>query len=222
MSSVSSSTNPYSDLGLSIQSTQSSAKKALGQEDFLKLMTTQLQYQDPFKPMENGEFLGQMAQFSTLTSIQDLQSSFSSLAGSLQSSQALQASSLVGRCVLVPADSAYMPDTGGLAGAVDVPSGGRVNVIVSNEAGQVVRQIDLGTQSAGRASFAWDGVSDLGETLPAGTYKISAQLDNGGVSQKLDTYAIGYVDSVALDNGALTLDLRGMTPAPFSDVRQIL
>ena len=69
----------YADLGLAVK-TQTATKKTLGQEDFLKLMTTQLQYQDPFKPMDNGEFLGQMAQFSTVSSIQSLQSSFAQLA----------------------------------------------------------------------------------------------------------------------------------------------
>lgn len=220
--SSSSSTNPYADLGLALNSsTQSAAKKSLGQDDFLKLMTTQLQYQDPFKPMENGEFLGQMAQFSTLTGIQDLQKSFSSLAGSLQSNQTLQASSMVGRYVMVPSSSAYLTEGAGLAGAIDVPASGNVSVTLSNASGEVVRTLDLGTQAAGRASFTWDGVSDLGETLPAGSYTIKAQLQGSGTAKTLDTYAVGHVDSVALDSGTLSLDLRGMKPASFNDVVQI-
>ena len=213
--------NPYADLGLATAVPQA-AKKSLGQEDFLKLMTTQLQYQDPFKPMENGEFLGQMAQFSTVSSIQELQTSFAQLAGSLQSSQALQASSLVGRHVLVPATSGYLGDTEALAGAVEIPASGRVSVQVSDASGQVVRRLDLGTQPAGLATFNWNGVSDLGEELASGIYKITAQLDNGSAQQSLDTYAVGRVDSVAVNGSELTLDLRGMASVPFAQIRQIL
>ena len=77
----------------------------LGQAEFFDLMVTQLKNQDPFKPMESGEFLGQIAQFSTVDGIGGLQRSFESLAGSLQSSQALQASTMVGRSVALPGDT---------------------------------------------------------------------------------------------------------------------
>ena len=80
-------------------------KKEMGQEDFLKLMTTQLQNQDPMKPMENGDFLAQIAQFSTVDGIGKLQESFEALSGSLHSNQALQASGLIGRNVMVPSNA---------------------------------------------------------------------------------------------------------------------
>ena len=221
MSTSAIASNPYADIGLA-KTVPQAAKKSLGQEDFLKLMTTQLQYQDPFKPMENGEFLGQMAQFSTVSSIQELQTSFAQLAGSLQSSQALQASSLVGRHVLVPSTSGYLGDTEALTGAVEIPASGRVSVQVSDASGQVVRRLDLGVQPAGLSTFSWNGVSDLGEELASGTYKITAQLENGSAQQSLDTYAVGRVDSVAVDGSELTLDLRGMASVPFAQIRQIL
>jgi hypothetical protein len=85
------------------------ANDKLGQEQFLKLMITQLNNQDPFKPLESGEFLGQLAQFGTVSGIQDLQQSFQGLAGSMQSNQALQAAGLVGRSVYVPAQEAWLP-----------------------------------------------------------------------------------------------------------------
>lgn len=219
MSTVNS-TNPYADLGLATKS-QQAQKKTLGQEDFLKLMTTQLQYQDPFKPMENGEFLGQMAQFSTVSSIQDLQSSFAAMAGSMQSSQALQAGGLIGRSVLVPSKSAYLGAEEALVGAIDVPSSGNVKVEISDASGQVVKRIDLGTQSAGQTTFAWDGTSDLGESMAAGTYSMKATLSGSGADKSLDTFGVGRVAGVAVDGNDLTLDLVGMASTPFSKVRQI-
>ena len=77
-------------------------EQKLGQEDFIKLMTTQMNHQDPMKPMENGDFLSEMAQFSTVSGLKEIKDAFNGLATSLKSSQALQASSMVGRTVLVP------------------------------------------------------------------------------------------------------------------------
>ena len=83
----------------------SKAKSELGQEAFLKLMTTQLQNQDPFKPMDNGEFLSQIAQFGTVSGINDLQESFKSFSNSIVPNQSLQAAGLINRNVLVPSDN---------------------------------------------------------------------------------------------------------------------
>lgn len=222
MAAISSATDTtFSDLGLAVKQTPK-AKQELGQEDFLKLMTTQLRYQDPFKPMDNGEFLGQMAQFSTVSGIQGLQQSFTTLAASLQSNQALQSAGLVGRNVLVPGTSAPLVSGGNVMGAADLPGSGKVKIVVSNDAGQVVRQMDLGAQSAGLATFNWDGLSDLGVAQPPGNYHFKALLDNGGEQQSVDTLVTGKVNSVAIGNDGLTLDLQGMEPVAFSQIRQIL
>ena len=83
----------YSQLGLNRTSdTSDKENDELGQTEFLELMTAQLKYQDPLKPMENGDFLGQMAQFGTVSGINELNTTFSSMSASFQSNQALQAS----------------------------------------------------------------------------------------------------------------------------------
>ena len=93
--------NVLESLGLA-KSKPKMEEQKLGQEDFIKLMTTQMNHQDPMKPMENGDFLSDMAQFSTVAGLKEIKDSFNNLATSLQSSQALQASSMVGRTVLIP------------------------------------------------------------------------------------------------------------------------
>lgn len=87
-----------------VENDAAAKRKELGQDEFFELIITQLQNQDSFKPMERGDFLGQIAQFSTVNGISDLQQSFATLATSLQPSQALQASTMVGREVVVPRD----------------------------------------------------------------------------------------------------------------------
>ena len=97
-------------------------EKHLGQEDFMELMLAQMNHQDPFKPMENGEFLTQMAQFSAVSGLKDIKDSFKSLSESMQSNQALQAASMVGRRVLVNGTSTELVDGKGISGTVDLKS----------------------------------------------------------------------------------------------------
>ena len=88
---------------------QQRSNDELGQEDFLTLMISQFRNQDPFEPMDNGDFLGQLAQFGTVSGIENLNSAFAGLAGSIQSEQALQAANLVGRDVLAATDIGPLP-----------------------------------------------------------------------------------------------------------------
>jgi flagellar basal-body rod modification protein FlgD len=210
----------YSDLGLALQ--QPATRQSLGQEDFLRLMTAQLQNQDPFKPMENGEFLGQMAQFSTVSGIQELQTSFATLASSLSANQTLQAATLVGRSVLVPSSSGWLSEGEELRGAAFAPSSGQVMVDIVDASGQTVRSLDLGTQPAGLASFSWDGLDDGGEAAAEGAYTLRARLVQGSSQTALETLAAGRVQSVGLSRDGLTLDLLGLGPASLGDVLQIL
>lgn len=113
----------FSALGLgAAQAQPTKANDQLLQEDFLKLMVAQLKNQDPMKPMESGEFLGDIAQFGTVSGIQDLQESFASLNSSVQSSQALQAAALVDRQVLVPMSRGQLESGGAISGAVELPA----------------------------------------------------------------------------------------------------
>lgn len=212
--------SPYADLGLTLQAPP--ARQEMGQEDFLTLMTAQLKNQDPFKPMENGEFLGQIAQFTTVSGIQEMQQSFADLASSLSSNQTLQAASLVGRSVLVPSDTGYLSADGYLLGGAELPASGDLIVDIVDEGGQVVRTVDFGTFPAGTARFAWDGLDAGGEQMAEGTYGIRARLVQGNSQQSVSTLAVGQVASVVLENGGINLDLLGLAPVTLSDVQQIL
>ena len=216
---VSSST--LADLGLGASSATKPKSQSLGQDDFLKLMTTQMTHQDPTKPLDSTNFLAQIAQFSTVSGIQDLQKSFTALSGSLTSSQSLQAAGLVGHGVLVPSATGYL-DASGLAGAVTVPTSGQVVVEVTDASGAVVRRLDYGQQAAGSTYFNWDGKNGSGTQLPAGSYGIRATVTSNGSSQAAETLAAGVVQSVSLGASGLSLNLAGMGPVAFSSVRQII
>jgi len=134
------------------------AKDKLGQEDFLKLMTTQLQNQDPFAPMENGEFIAQMAQFSTVTGITSMDESLKNVAAKLGETRIATAANMLGHSVLVPGRIARTDDDGSVNGVIDLPSAAtNVNVVFKSQSGDIIDTINLGNQSSGLVGFAWHG-----------------------------------------------------------------
>ena len=192
-------------------------RKELGQEQFLELMTTQLQNQDPFKPMESGDFLTQIAQFSAVEGIGDLNTSFNELSNSLVSSQALQASSLVGRNVLASTGIAALGEDRSLRGTVQLPVDSTdVVVNVYDQAGQVVRRLELGSKDAGEAEFQWDGLRDDGKYAKPGNYFVSAEASTGAGTEAVETLIASEVRSVTLSySGGRLLDLAGIGPLDF-------
>jgi len=196
----------------------------LGQGDFLKLMTTQLKNQDPMSPMDNKDFMAQMAQFTSASGIQDLNSSFKSFAQSMQKDQALRASSLVGHDVVVDSDSGRLPQDGTLDGTVTVPQAvDNLTVAIVDAAGQTVRKLDLGGQPAGQASFSWNGLNGDGQAMPSGTYKIAAQTSVNGSPVSLKTQAQARVNSISMSGAGESprLNLEGLGQLSLSAVRQV-
>jgi len=204
--------------------TAQKSRKELGQQEFLELMTTQLQNQDPMKPMESGDFLTQIAQFSTVEGVGDLNEAFAKLSDSLVSNQALQATNLVGRSVLAPTGLAALSEGGTISGAVDLAAASNdVAVSVYDQSGQLVRRLELGSQAAGSVSFQWDGLRDDGQFASPGTYFVSAEASVDGRTEAVDTLLASQVRSVTLSNsGGLLLDLEGVGSLDFSEVQQIL
>lgn len=148
-------------------------KDKLGQAQFMQLMIAQLRNQDPTKPMDPSEFLGQLAQFGTVSGIQDMQASLSSLSDALRSSQVLGGTNLVGHDVLAAADTAALGATGDVRGAVTIPEGTNAAMLVVTDAsGQLIRKMPLSTQQ-GDSAFTWDGTTDLGSRAPAGNYTVT-------------------------------------------------
>ncbi len=223
---ISSVTDLQAALGIDPNATAATKdNQTLGQDDFLKLMITQFKNQDPFKPLASGEFLSQLAQFSTVAGVKDLQSSFKDMSASLVSNQALQASSLLGRSVLVNRTSGVLAAGGTLSGAVDVPaSAGSVVVNVTDQNGALVRQLSLGAHAKGLADYAWDGKLADGTAAAPGVYNVAAQLMVNGRTQSAASVLVdARVQSVTIgaDQSGLTLSLEGLGDIAFSDVRQI-
>ena len=199
-------------------------KKSLGQQDFLRLMVAQVQNQDPMQPQANGEFLSQLAQFSTNDGITRMQDSLQQLASSLQSNQALQASALVGRKVLVNSDGLNLGAEGDVKAAIDMPAGlSNLRAMVYNSSGELIKTMQLGQPEPGFFQFNWNGTGDNNQRVAAGNYKVEVHGTYEGEERSLKTFTSANVDSVSLgQNGeGLKLNVAGVGSVFLDQVRQI-
>ncbi|MEK8090587.1 flagellar hook assembly protein FlgD [Thermithiobacillus plumbiphilus] len=199
-------------------------QQQLGQNEFLKLMTTQLSNQNPLEPMDNGKFLAEMAQFSTATGIQQLQVSNQKLLDAMESGQGLQAASLMGRSVVAPGSQLTLAaGQGASAGfSLEAPADS-VAVSIRDAAGQVVRTLTLGAQDAGTQSFQWDGKTESGEQAAAGNYSFSVQALAGGKPLNAEAFSVAPVQSVLFSPEGVKLELgNGLGRVALSQIKQII
>ena len=196
----------------------------LGQSDFLNLMLAQLKNQDPLNPMEGDQFLGQLAQFSTVSGIQSIENAMEGLSSSIGSARALQASSLVGRSVLMPSQSGALGALTDLRGEVNAPPGtASVNLEIRDSSGELLNTMTLAVDATGKASYRWDGTTFGGERVSPGVYHLNAHIptDSGAASPEIRV--IADVQSVSLGRGAedVTLNLAGLGSLALGDVLEI-
>ena len=131
----------------------------LGRDAFLELMVAQLNNQNPLEPTDNQAFVAQLAQFSSVEGIDNLNDTAESMAAQFTSNAALQASSLVGQSVIVDGNTTGLLTNGGVvSGFTEVPAAtGDMMLTIENKNGQTLEQISLGSHDAGAMSVRWDG-----------------------------------------------------------------
>lgn len=224
MSTIPSNSTTGSNSTTSTSNVSSALSGTMTQADFLKLMTAQLQAQDPTNPVDNSQFVSQMAQFSQLSTTQqldtDLQTLSSNINSAMQTSQVLSSSNLVNRQVMVPSSTVSYDGTSGMKGAVNVTAPSSVTVQVLDGSGNVVRTIPLGSQGTGLSQFSWDGKDDNGNAVASGNYTLKATAG----SSTLDTYVTGTVTGVGYggDSVGTYLQVSGVGGVSLSQVAQIL
>lgn len=197
------------------------SSNAASEQRFLKLLTTQLNNQDPLNPLDNAQLTSQLAQMSTVSGIEKLNATLQSLVDQSGSNQVLQAASLIGRSVLVPGQQLALQQGAAVPFAVDLAAPSEsVKVTISNAAGQTVRSYDLGALPPGVKNLSWDGKADNGAVLADGAYSINVSASGAGSAATALTYA--NVVSVAQGSSGVALDLADSRKVGFGDVRQIL
>lgn len=199
------------------------------EQRFLKLLVTQLNNQDPLNPMENAELTSQLAQMSTVSGIEKLNSTLSGLVSQTGSNQVLQAASLIGYNVLSPGNTLATkdPEAGmdpaAQAFAVQLPgTAADVEIKIVDASGKTVRTIEAGAMTEGVNAVTWDGKDDAGNVVPAGSYKFTVAASNGGTAVEATALTFAQVAAVKQGTGGVTLELASGQSIALSDVRMFL
>ncbi len=198
-------------------------KSELGQEDFLALMVAQLENQDPTKPMDNNEFLSQMAQFSMVNGIEDLNGSFGSVSDSILGAQGLQAATLLDKQAIVQTDSASFDGVAPVEGIIDQTQPmAQIEVQIRDASGALVRSMSVEPSAGREVSFEWDGRDSNGKAVEAGNYYFAAAGAANGQVGNLPMAMANRIESVSLDQTTqqVTLNLAKGRTASLGEVRE--
>ncbi len=191
-----------SDMNSSSAATNSA--DSMGSSDFLTLLTTQLQNQDPFQPMENGEFLSQLAQMSTVRGIDDLNGTMGAMAAS---SQISEASGMLGQRALVDGSVMRADGTGTVAGRAILEQDADSVVVTYTDAetGDVLHSDTINDQYAGNVDFSWDDAPTDGRRI-----RVNVTAANADGTQDATTQVYALIESVELNAsvGGMTLQIQ--------------
>ena len=211
---------------------------ALTQADFFALLTQQLAYQDPTKPVENDQMIAQMTNFTMADGIGSLNESFKGLAQSMTSNQALQASSLVGRTVLTQSDEIVFTGETLSRGNIELDKAATMmKVRIENEKGELVQSFSVENPQVGKNEFIWDGTympsgagsagevdGEVSDRVKAGVYKVKVDVSYAdGTNASLPVNVYTPVGSVSLNGqgGSIMLNLLGLGQVKLSDVLEV-
>lgn len=201
--------------------TDKSAAQA-AQDQFMTLLVTQMKNQDPLNPMDNAQMTSQLAQLSTVSGIDKVNTSLQTFMSNFQSAQSLQAANMIGHGVLVAGSNVSLSQGKSIFG-INLPnSASQVTATISDASGKAIKTINLGNQAAGVLPFAWDGSMDSGGTAPDGTYKLSVSATNGASKVDATALSFGTVSSVSSNSKGISLITPNLGDVAMTDVQLIL
>ena len=206
----------------SSQATSNTAQIGATQDRFLKLLVTQMKNQDPLNPMDNAQVTSQMAQLSTVTGIDKLNSTVEALSASMLASQSLSAVSMIGHPVLVAGTQIDLLNSQGDAAVELTQPVDNLMVSISDASGNVVRSLNLGAQQSGLANIQWDGRTDAGDFATDGKYSFSAVSTLGGNKSDATTLSYGMVNSVAQSQNGVTVNVGQLGEISLNSIKKIL
>jgi len=203
--------------------TTSKSSQEMGKQDFLTLFTAQLKNQDPLDPVKNEAFVAQLAQFSQLEALTNMQTSMDNLVKGMTSQQLNTSASLIGHKVPVADGLAPLQQGGSVDASIDLPNGASgVTLTVQDSMGRTVQQLIGGAQNPGTAKLNWDGLDAMGNPAPTGYYKLSATAVVNGKTTAVPVNTMATVQSISVaSDGSLNLELEGGKTVPYKDVQRL-
>lgn len=199
------------------------SKEEMGKQEFLTLFTAQLKNQNPLDPVKNEAFVAQLAQFSQLEALTNMQGSLDSFVTAMSSDRILNSSTLVGKKVAVEGAFGYVDEYAGLEGKIDLPQGASsVQVGVFDSSGRQVADLTGGAQLPGTWPLYWDGTDSFGNAVPAGNYRMSVSAVVGGQPQNVPVRIMSTVRAVtSAADGTISLQVDGGKTVNLSDVKHV-
>jgi flagellar basal-body rod modification protein FlgD len=188
----------------------------------MTMLVAQMQNQDPLNPLDNAQVTSQLAQLSTVTGVDKLNSTMEALMGSYQTSQSLQAASMIGHGVLTPGSGMELADKVALMGVELGQPVDKLEVTIYDITGKEVRKMNLGPQQPGTIPVSWDGKATDGTDSPSGQYTFKVDASLGNEKMAATSLQFGMVTSVTAGAQGVKLNVPGLGEVKFTDVRQIL
>ncbi|WP_312949028.1 flagellar hook assembly protein FlgD [Superficieibacter sp.] len=221
--------NDPTNTGVSSTSTGTSTNAVTGnsasdlQSSFLTLLVAQLKNQDPTNPLQNNELTTQLAQISTVSGIEKLNTTLGSISGQIDSSQSLQASTLIGHGVMIPGTTVLSGNKTTTPFGVELQQAAdKVTATITDKSGKVVNTIDIGNLTAGVHTFSWDGTMTDGTAAPEGSYNVSIAASNGATQLVAQPLQFALVQGITRSDKGNTLDLGTYGTTTLDEVRQII
>ena len=196
---------------------------AMGKDDFLTLLLTQLQNQDPLNPTDSTEYTAQLAQFSSLEQLSNINANLEYMQLYQASINNAQAVSFIGKEIISLGNDVRVED--GQPENCRFELGGDasgVSVNIYDSAGHLVKTIEQGAMQAGRQTVIWDGTDQNGNAVPDGDYTFEIMAVDAA-DQKVNavTFSSGLVEGVSFIEG-VTYFLVGNQKVPISDIVEVL
>ncbi len=206
----------------STSTTAAAADSVSETEDrFMKLLVAQMKNQDPLNPLDNAQVTSQLAQLSTVTGINKLNTTLEAFQASQQANQSFQAANMIGHGVFVAGSGLTLSSSKAILGAELAGAADTVKVTVLDSAGKTVNTMNLGAQKAGILSLAWDGKTDSGTTAADGNYTFAVAATSAGQKVDATALAFGQVASVTTGTSGVKLNVPSIGAISMTDVHQI-
>jgi len=196
----------------------------MGKQDFLTLFTAQLQNQNPLEPVKNEAFVAQLAQFSQLEALTNMQTSLDTFVTSMSGDRILNSASLIGKKVAITDALTPLSQGGKIDASIDLPEGAAgIQINVHDAKGNLVKEIVAGPQLPGGMSVQWDGTNNAGQLATPGFYQLSAQAVVNGKTATVPVNTLSTVRAIMTNpnDGSVSVEVDGGKTLLLSDVKRV-
>ena len=196
----------------------------MGKQEFLTLFTAQLQNQNPLEPVKNEAFVAQLAQFSQLEALTNMQGSLDSFVKSMSGERMLGSAALIGKKVSVTDTPTQLTSGGTLDGSIDLPMGASgVQVSVFDSQGRLVQELIAGPQVPGTTPISWDGKDAAENPVPSGLYRLSANAVVNGKNVTVPVSTLSTVRAISSNptDGSVSVEVDGGKTMLLTDVKRV-